>query len=878
MVVGIPGYTTATELGLLSGTVNISDFVGVSDVNDFYKFQLDQTSDITLHLSGLSENADLILVSSSEAFSSRNPGTSNETIAETLQPGTYWTHVGAAPDANTNYDLELTATPVEVLPEVYLSSSAVVSDGNQIEGYSGRVDVRRRGNTDQPLTVTFTRSGTATYFDDYTIRGSNMRELETAVKFEAGQNRTFFDFYTNDDSEFEGTEPETILVTLDPGSGYTVDSDADTVTLEIFDNDEPALLPDLRIQNITINSDNSFSGLGLSLEYTVENIGSESVDRANIGFYLSKDSQLGDDYFLGYSAALAMDANGGTHTRGPSFSLPGYNDPFWNGSGTYTVIAKADYDNAISESNENNNLRTANAFITVAPEVDLDIRGFDILSSSFDSKTGEVVDLKFQVRNRGDDNAGSFDVDFFLSLDNTVSADDIELGSHRINGLAADTTTSVIYPSNIQLPNKFHPYWAQSGYEEDYKLIAYVDYDNVIQEYRDDNNFDPDSIDVVNLSPKPDPVVDERNEWKALIYEWNSSGSNPPPSDIRSATDNYARGTTELDIVAGISLGTNDRGFGDGTMGLLPQNATWPGSPGGDSDLPSDYFVTKAFTKDTFEAGKTYKFSARADDGYQLWAKHDASNTWYYISPANQWQQNSSPEEYTFQAPQSGEYTVGFFHYEVDGSAEMGLSWNESAPITYLPGLIDVDWDWAAGDNTRITGGERDYPEHGDILSLYYDLTRALLGGEYNSSAGYVQDPSYWNGPGQTYGWHDGIDIDTPNDVYTNVKALVGGKVYIRSSDSGNQFIGIEGDDGRYYEYGHLSRSQVVNNLQVNAGDVIGSVGNTATYPNSHHLHFQVNNSRSEPENYDKYNQSDVYGWTQNPLQVFWQLKNDGVI
>jgi murein DD-endopeptidase MepM/ murein hydrolase activator NlpD len=208
----------------------------------------------------------------------------------------------------------------------------------------------------------------------------------------------------------------------------------------------------------------------------------------------------------------------------------------------------------------------------------------------------------------------------------------------------------------------------------------------------------------------------------------------------------------------------------------------------------------------------------------------------------------------------------------------------EYKPDNYFDELAtwsDDQWDWAAGDNTRITGpfwpGERDetnYQNHQAVLQIYNDLTRAILGKTYRSSAGYVQDPSYFNSEGQQYGWHSGIDIDTDNGVRTNVKALVGGTASVVQRNAGNQFLEIAGDDGRFYRYGHLSALKVLSG-RVNQGDVIGELGMSSA---SNHLHFQVNETQNRPTGYNSKDKNKVYQWTLNPLKVFWELKREGRI
>ena len=53
---------TARNLGAISGSGTVRDFVGNSDPNDFYTFQLNSSSNLSLRLIGLSADADIYLI------------------------------------------------------------------------------------------------------------------------------------------------------------------------------------------------------------------------------------------------------------------------------------------------------------------------------------------------------------------------------------------------------------------------------------------------------------------------------------------------------------------------------------------------------------------------------------------------------------------------------------------------------------------------------------------------------------------------------------------------------------------------------------------------------------------------------------------------
>ena len=103
----------ALDLGRLTKTKSVTDWVGDIDQTDFYKFTIDSNSTLNLGLTGMSSNANLTLYDSNNTLkgSSKNSDNTDEIINTKLEPGTYFAIVNGAP-GNTNYDLQLSATPL----------------------------------------------------------------------------------------------------------------------------------------------------------------------------------------------------------------------------------------------------------------------------------------------------------------------------------------------------------------------------------------------------------------------------------------------------------------------------------------------------------------------------------------------------------------------------------------------------------------------------------------------------------------------------------------------------------------------------------------------------------------------------------------------
>ncbi|WP_414588353.1 S8 family serine peptidase [Scytonema sp. PCC 10023] len=130
-------FQAARNVTVNSQTKNYSDWVGLSDTNDYYKFRLKTTSDFKLGLTEVSDNANVRLldVNGNTLASFVNFGTTNESINRTLDAGIYYVQVNPYEGSETFYNLSLSATPVsgDVLPPTPTSVdiSSLASGGTQ---------------------------------------------------------------------------------------------------------------------------------------------------------------------------------------------------------------------------------------------------------------------------------------------------------------------------------------------------------------------------------------------------------------------------------------------------------------------------------------------------------------------------------------------------------------------------------------------------------------------------------------------------------------------------------------------------------------------------------------------------------------------------
>lgn len=106
----------ARDIGELDGQQQYNDWVGAEDANDYYRFDLSETSDVTITLSNMQDDANLYLYAEDGTRLARSytPGTAaDESIEITLEAGTYYARVLRNSSANTDYLLTLDAEAVD---------------------------------------------------------------------------------------------------------------------------------------------------------------------------------------------------------------------------------------------------------------------------------------------------------------------------------------------------------------------------------------------------------------------------------------------------------------------------------------------------------------------------------------------------------------------------------------------------------------------------------------------------------------------------------------------------------------------------------------------------------------------------------------------
>jgi hypothetical protein len=109
---------TAPSVALSPNVTTVSDFVGTTDPNDFFRFDMSAPSNFDLRLRGLRANLDVQLLNQQGDIiaSSDRLATRRETISLNLGTGTYFVRVFPGADsANSSYRLDLALDPLQLI-------------------------------------------------------------------------------------------------------------------------------------------------------------------------------------------------------------------------------------------------------------------------------------------------------------------------------------------------------------------------------------------------------------------------------------------------------------------------------------------------------------------------------------------------------------------------------------------------------------------------------------------------------------------------------------------------------------------------------------------------------------------------------------------
>ncbi|MBI5020006.1 MAG: T9SS type A sorting domain-containing protein [Ignavibacteriales bacterium] len=193
---------------------------------------------------------------------------------------------------------------------------------------------------------------------------------------------------------------------------------------------------DLQVGNIAIPS-SGFSGLPVSMQYTIQNIGTGKTlaPKWDDAVYLSEDSILnvGVDSILTVVRRMGALDIGESYSRDISVRLPD------GVSGNYYILVRNDTGNAVNDSNILNNLRFSSSMISIAlsPPPDLHVASFTTPS---EGRSGQPITVRWTIQNSGSGQTlvSSWNDAIYLSTDIYLDPVDTRLATKSHNeGLTA---------------------------------------------------------------------------------------------------------------------------------------------------------------------------------------------------------------------------------------------------------------------------------------------------------------------------------------------------------------------------------------------------------------------------------------------------------
>jgi len=136
-----PGNSLSTArnvVGVQNGSISLTDFVGLGDRDDFYRFDINTKSNFNLRLDGLTRDADVKLIQDRNRNGVVDLGETIEYSLESgtipdvinvpnLAPGTYYVQVSSFLGNSTNYNLNLSATSI---PELNIPTPSGLFNSN----------------------------------------------------------------------------------------------------------------------------------------------------------------------------------------------------------------------------------------------------------------------------------------------------------------------------------------------------------------------------------------------------------------------------------------------------------------------------------------------------------------------------------------------------------------------------------------------------------------------------------------------------------------------------------------------------------------------------------------------------------------------------
>ena len=265
--------------------------------------------------------------------------------------------------------------------------------------------------------------------------------------------------------------------TLDPGDYYIkVSTDVDGINYRLNVEGKPQFT-DLTGNAFTTSQpqvtltagNNGTNGTDpvttIAVNYSAKNDGTVSANGVKVAFYISRDQVLdrASDFLISDTTTVDLPAGQSSQSQAFSLNLPSWLNTFWTVDGTYYLLAVVDSDDAVAETNEDNNVTVLNIDVEQIPTVNLRGKSLSVTGTTF-APTGTVA-ATFVTEDNGYYAAsnGSY-AGFYLSTTPVFNKNDTSAWSFNPSGVfvnpIASKSSSDPQTVNLQLPPRNWAGWA----------------------------------------------------------------------------------------------------------------------------------------------------------------------------------------------------------------------------------------------------------------------------------------------------------------------------------------------------------------------------------------------------------------------------------
>ena len=206
-------------------------------------------------------------------------------------------------------------------------------------------------------------------------------------------------------------------------------------------------LPDIEAISVSTSSSSVVMGDTITVQYRIDNIGTDYTGSFHWKLYLSSDSTITtSDTFVDEFSVSSI--SGGSYRSGYEYSV---GIPTGMNTGYHYLGMIADNRDSVNELDETNNVVSSNSRIDIEEPADL-VPGSP--SGPNSAQAGQQVSISWRIDNTGDDTSGWFYWEMYLSTDSTITTSDTKLGSTQqassiSGGSYRSGTMNVNLPSNL---------------------------------------------------------------------------------------------------------------------------------------------------------------------------------------------------------------------------------------------------------------------------------------------------------------------------------------------------------------------------------------------------------------------------------------------